>query len=102
MVFKTVTFLTLTLLATILATSALAIPRIDVRHQRNVDNFAQIQVQNDTSENLLCHIEIDGHKLRFQLKPMELSKWYTATDVRFNHTHYSVWCDYLHLHPKYQ
>ncbi len=84
------------------ATSASAMPKITVKHQRNIKDFAEIQVKNSTMENLICYVAIDGHKILFRLKAIESSKWYAATDTRFNHTHFNVWCDYLKLHPKYQ
>jgi len=86
----------------LLATKALAMPKINVKHQRNINNFAEVQVSNATMENLVCHVAIDGYKLLFRLKALEYSPWYTATDVRFNHTNFSIWCDYLQLHPQYQ
>ncbi|WP_019029336.1 hypothetical protein [Colwellia piezophila] len=82
--------------------NSLAMPKIAVKHQRNIKGFAEIQVSNATMENLICHVAIDGHKILFRLKAIEVSKWYVATDIRFNHTHFSVWCDYLKLHPNYQ
>ncbi|WP_232299989.1 hypothetical protein [Colwellia sp. MT41] len=98
MTVKIFTFFTLLLFIT----SAIAMPKITVKHQRNVTGFAEVQVSNDTMVNLICHIAIDGHKIFFRLKAIESSHWFTATDVRFNHTHFSIWCDYLELHPKYQ
>ncbi len=89
-------------IALLLSTSALAMPKINVKHQRNIKDFAEIQVSNATMENLICYVAIDGYKIFFRLKAIETSKWYTATDKRFNHTNFSVWCDYLKLHPKYQ
>jgi hypothetical protein len=89
------------LIALLLSTSALAMPKIAVKHQRNANGFAQAQVSNSTMENLICYVAIDGYKIFFRLKAMETSKWYAATDIRFNHTNFSVWCDYLKLHPKY-
>lgn len=86
----------------LLTTNAFAMPKIAVKHQRNVNGFAELQVSNSTMENLICYIAIDGHKTFFRLKAIESSKWYTATDIRFNHINFSVWCDYLKLHPKYQ
>ncbi|MCJ8295199.1 MAG: hypothetical protein MJK15_12390 [Colwellia sp.] len=77
-------------------------PKITVKHQRNVKGFSEVQVSNATMENLICHVAIDGHKILFRLKAIETSRWFTATDVRFNHSNFSVWCDYLKLHPKYQ
>ncbi|MBU2869571.1 hypothetical protein [Colwellia sp. E2M01] len=85
-----------------MSSAVLAMPKISIKHQRNTNGFAQVQVQNETTENLLCHIEIDGYKLRFRLKPRAFSNWHTATDTRFNHTHFSVWCDYLRLYPQHQ
>lgn len=95
---KTLTFFILLFLSA----SVFAMPRITVKHQRSIKDFAEIQVRNDTMENLICHVAIDGHKILFRLKANQTSKWYTATDTRFNHTNFSVWCDYLKLHPKYQ
>ena len=95
---KLITF-SLLLLST---TSALAMPKINIKHQRNAKDFAEVQVNNLTMDHLICYVAIDGHKLRFRLQAMAYSKWYTATDTRFNHTNFSVWCDYLKLHPNYQ
>jgi len=80
----------------------LAMPKISIKHQRTADDYAQIQVVNEINLPLICHVAIDGHKIRFQLKPHNASKWYKATDKRFNYEHFSVWCDYLSLHPEYQ
>lgn len=82
--------------------SALSMPKIAVKHQRNAKGFAQVQVSNSTMENLICHVAIDGNKVLFRLKAIEYSRWYTATDIRYTHTNFSIWCDYLKLHPKYQ
>lgn len=86
----------------LLTTNALAMPKINVKHQTNIKGFAEVRVSNATMENLICHVAIDGHKILFRLKAIGTSKWYTATDTRFNHTNFSIWCDYLKLHPKYQ
>lgn len=77
-------------------------PKINVKHQRNIKGFAEVQVNNLTMEHLICTVAIDGYKVPFKLKAMEFSRWYTATDVRFNHTNFSIWCDYLKLQPQYQ
>tara|TARA_B100000809_G_scaffold58248_1_gene54612 strand:+ start:407 stop:709 length:303 start_codon:yes stop_codon:yes gene_type:complete len=95
---KTFTFFTLLLLTT----NVLAMPKITVKNQRNINGFAETQVINNTMENLICYVAIDGHKKLFRLKAIESSRWFTATDIRFNHTNFSVWCDYLKLYPKYQ
>lgn len=94
---------TFTLFSTIiLSTSVLSMPKTTVKNQRNINGFVELQVSNSTMENLICHVAIDGHKTLFRLKAIESSRWFTATDIRFNHTNFSVWCDYLKLHPKYQ
>lgn len=82
--------------------SVLAMPKVDVSHQRNIKGFAEVRVTNATMENLICYVAIDGHKIYMRLGPIESSKWYTATDKRFNHTHFSIWCDYLKFHPRFQ
>lgn len=79
-----------------------ASPKIMVKHQRNAKNLAEIQIINQTGEKLICYVAIDGHKIFFRLPARQPSKWYVATDVRFNHKNFSTWCDYLSLHPKYQ
>lgn len=86
----------------LIATSVSALPKIFVQHQRNIENLAEIQVTNQTVEHLICYVAIDGHKIFFRLQGLQPSKWYKATDSRFNYSHFSTWCDYLSLHPKYQ
>lgn len=80
----------------------MAMPKIVVKHQNNRDGFAMMNVTNKTTAKLICSVTIDGHKRMFRLNALRQSKWFTATDKRFNHTHFSVWCDYLSLHPKHQ
>ncbi len=80
----------------------MAMPKIVVKHQNNRDGFAMMNVTNKTTANLICSVTIDGHKRMFRLNALRQSKWFTATDKGFNHTHFSVWCDYLSLHPKHQ
>lgn len=84
------------------AFTTVAMPKITITNQRTVKGFAQIQVSNTTMKKLICHVAIDGRKVKFRLMPLQPSQWYTATDKRFNHQNFSVWCDYLALHPKYQ
>jgi hypothetical protein len=79
-----------------------ASPNVMVKHQRNAKNLAEVQIINQTIESLICYVAIDGHKIRFRLPARQPSKWYKATDERFNHTNFSTWCDYLSLHPEYQ
>ena len=82
--------------------SVSAQPKIGVQYQRSNKNFAEIQVTNQTVEKLICYVAIDGHKLFFRLEAFQPSQWYKATDTRFIYSDFSTWCDYLHLHPKYQ
>lgn len=84
------------------STTLYAAPKVTVKHHRNAQNLAEIQVTNQTIEKLICYVAIDGHKIFFRLPARLPSKWYVATDERFNHANFSTWCDYLSLHPKYQ
>lgn len=84
------------------AFNAFSMPKIHIKHQRNAQGFAQVQVSNSTREVLLCYVAIDGYKIKFRLNPLEPSQWYSATDTRFNHKNFSVWCDYLAMHSEYQ
>ena len=86
----------------LLSASVIAMPKILVKHKRSLDNFAQIQVVNETAEKLICHIAINGQKVKFRLNARQHSKWYKATDTRFNYKNFSTWCDYLSLHPEYK
>ncbi|WDE08084.1 hypothetical protein SG34_000480 [Thalassomonas viridans] len=79
-----------------------AMPKIKITHDRNTQNYARVQVSNETREELLCYVAIDGYKIRFRLQPLNSSKWYKATDTRFNASHFSIWCDYMELYPQYQ
>ena len=83
------------------STSVVAQPKVTVQHQRSPKNFAEIQITNQTIEQLICYVAIDGHKIYFRLQANQPSKWYKATDTRFNYSNFSTWCDYLYLHPKY-
>jgi hypothetical protein len=85
----------------ILATSAFSKPKHTLKHKRNDKNLAEIQITNQTVEPLICYVAIDGHKIYFRLKAYEPSIWYRATDVRYNYSNFSVWCDYLSLHSRY-
>lgn len=90
------------LILLVYATNVFAMPKVNVTNQRNLKGFAEMRVTNQTMENLVCYVAIDGHKIYMRLGPIESSKWYTATDKRHNHTHFSTWCDYLKFHPKFQ
>lgn len=87
------------LLVTIVAHAA---PRVMVKHQRNIKDFAEIQVTNQTTKKLICYVAIDGYKIHFRLPARQPSKWYAATDKRFTHANFNTWCDYLSLHPRFQ
>tara|TARA_B110001454_G_scaffold215398_1_gene236788 strand:+ start:157 stop:465 length:309 start_codon:yes stop_codon:yes gene_type:complete len=93
------TFISFILL--IFSLSVSAQPKFLVQHKRNVKNFAEIQLTNQTAKSLLCYVAIDGHKLYFHLLPEQPSQWYKATDTRFNYKNFSTWCDYLSLYPEY-
>lgn len=79
-----------------------AMPKVLVKHQRNAKNLIEVRVINQTMKKLVCSVGIDGRKIYFRLGASQPSKWYVATDERFNYTNVSTWCDYLSLHPKYQ
>jgi hypothetical protein len=83
------------LLILLMTFEVISAPKITIKHQRNAEGFAQIQITNESMEKLICYIAIDGHKIKFRLMPIQPSKWYTATDTRFNHQNFSVRCDYL-------
>ena len=81
---------------------AWCLPKTTLLFDRTAAGFMQVQVKNDTSEDLACYVAIDGHKLRFRLSPRSVSDWFHATDKRFNYRHFSHWCDYLEVHPHFQ
>ena len=83
------------------STAVLSQPKTTVQHKRSDDNFAEIQVTNNTMEPLICYVAIDGYKLYFRLQARKSSQWYKATDTRFNFSNFSTWCDYLSLYPQY-
>tara|TARA_R110001583_G_scaffold1542_13_gene12045 strand:+ start:1429 stop:1794 length:366 start_codon:yes stop_codon:yes gene_type:complete len=85
----------------VFSTSVSAQPKVMVQHQRSVNNFAEIQITNQTIKTLICYVAIDGHKIYFRLQANQPSQWYKATDTRFNYSNFSTWCDYLDSHPKY-
>ena len=92
----------LLLLVLMAAFDVLAMPKIEITHDRNVQNLARVQISNETRKELICFVAIDGHKIKFRLKPLNTSKWYKATDTRFNSSHFSTWCDFIELYPRYQ
>lgn len=75
---------------------------ISVVHGETREGFSQIKIVNKTNAALACYVAIDGKKIKFRLPARLSSKWYKATDTRFNYRHFSSWCDYLELHPEYE
>lgn len=77
-------------------------PKILVEHGFTLNGYARARVINESRENLACYMAIDGYKIKYVLPPLNTSRWFTATDKRYNHTNFSTWCDYLVLHPEYE
>ena len=94
--------LSLFTLAILIPPELAAMPKINIVHERNAQNFARVRITNETREELICYVAIDGHKIKFRLPPVNSSKWYKATDTRFNASHFSTWCDYIDLYPQYK
>ena len=92
---KTALFLGLFLMT--LSINGFTKPKYSTNHNRNHENFARVQVVNETRKNLTCFVAIDGRKIKFILRPFARSKWYKATDTRFDYTHFRTWCDYAEL-----
>jgi hypothetical protein len=84
------------------ALNAVAAPHIIVNKGRNNDGFTRAQIINKSGRGLACYISIDGYKIKFHLPPAVTSKWYKATDLRFQHTDFSSWCGYIENHPEYK
>ncbi len=76
--------------------------KFSVEHKRAPNGFARIKVVNQTNEHLACYIAIDGRKTKFTLYGKRSSKWYQATDKRFDATSFSTWCDYIKYYPEYK
>lgn len=79
-----------------------AMPKIEVLKRIDQEGHSQVKVLNKTIRNLACYVAIDGQKQRFRLTGKNSSKWYKATNKTYNHSQFSVWCDYLEYHPNYQ
>lgn len=79
-----------------------ALPKTNISFNRDAEGFMRAQIKNETLEQLACYVAIDGYKRKFQLRPRSTSRWFTATDKRFDYTAFKTWCDYLELHPQYQ
>jgi hypothetical protein len=76
-------------------------PKTKTIYSRNLDGFAQVKIKNNTTESLACYVAIDGYKIKFRLQALRESKWYTATDKRFQYRSFNSWCDFLTLYPEY-
>ena len=82
--------------------NAQAIPNIDTLYGKNKEGYARVKVVNLTTRNLACYVALDGRKIKFKLAARAQSKWYKATDKRFTYKSFSIWCDYIELHPEYE
>jgi len=76
-------------------------PKTKTIYGRSLDGFPRVKIKNNTTESLACYVAVDGYKVKFRLQALRESKWYTATDKRFNYRNFSTWCDFLTLHPEY-
>lgn len=72
-----------------------ASPKITVSYEVDKQSYSRVKVKNETKRTLGCYVAIDGFKQKFKLASLATSKWYKATDVRFNYTDFSVFCDYI-------
>lgn len=91
-------YLLIAMFSFLLSFSLAAKPTISTMHGKNLAGFARIKVINETTKNLRCYVAIDGKKIKFRLTPRASSKWYAATDKRFNYTHFKTWCDFAELY----
>lgn len=96
------TILTPFLIFLLLSPPVLAKPKIKPVFGHNLQGFARVKVINESTADLACYVAINGFKKKFRLPPLKESKWYAATDKRFNYKHFSTWCDYIDLHPEYR
>lgn len=87
-------YLLISILSLFIVNIALAKPRISTVFGKSLDDFSRIKVINETTDNLICYVAIDGRKIKFRLASRGVSRWYKATDKRFNYTHFRAWCDY--------
>ena len=89
-------------MASLFAIAVYAKPKITVENGFDINNHAQIKVTNGTIEELACYVAIDGQKIRFRLLAYRSSRWFKATDPRYNHSTFSSWCDYIELYPNFK
>lgn len=97
--------LTIYLILFLVLISALAVearPRIKTVFGKSLEGFTRVKIINEIPEELACYVAIDGRKIKFRLPPLNQSQWYKATDKRFTHKNFSIWCDYIDLHPEFK
>ncbi len=80
--------------------AAIAEPKTTIEYGYSVEKLPRIRVINETNDSLYCYIAIDGYKRKFIIHAHAKSKWYKATDQRFNFSHFSTWCDYASRYPQ--
>ncbi|PHS53216.1 MAG: hypothetical protein COB01_04540 [Lutibacter sp.] len=79
----------------LLSISVNASPKISVSYDLDANQFVKIKVKNETRRTLGCYVAINGIKKKFKLTALASSRWFSATDKRFNYTDFSVFCDYI-------
>lgn len=77
-------------------------PKTKVYYGYSLEGFARLQVKNETNKELACWVAIDGFKKKFRLPPFAMSRWFTVYDKSYTYENFSVWCDYIELHPEYK
>ena len=100
--FKLVVFITLIACISMFSCTVFSKPKITTFFEKTATGFIKAKIKNESAEKLACYIAIDGHKKKFRLSGNMESKWYAATDKRFTHKNFSIWCDYLEFYPQYQ
>jgi len=84
-----------------LALPVQAKPYIRTEYGYSLEGMARVRVINESNRLLACYVGLDGRKMKFRLPRNSTSKWYKATDKRFNYTSFTTWCDYIENHPEY-
>ena len=77
-------------------------PHIETIFGKTNEQLTRAKVINKTSLELACYLAIDGYKIKFRLPPFQASKWYKATDHRYNHRDFSTWCDDIKNYPEFK
>ena len=93
---------TMSILLILISFTNHALPKFKVLKNKNAQGISRIKLTNETNSTLACFIAIDGYKKKFILGPFNDSKWYAATDIRFNHTDFRTWCNLLEFYPHYE